>query len=70
MRLSSSACREDGLSAHFYEEDDVGGRFKPGHGVYHLSHSTAFARSRSAYFWILPVEVFGSGPNTMVFGAL
>src|SRR6185312_3569789 len=22
------------------------------------------ARSRSSYFWILPVEVFGSGPNT------
>src|SRR3546814_4591260 len=27
-------------------------------------------RSRSAYFWILPVEVFGRSPNTTVFGTL
>src|SRR5207237_452805 len=30
----------------------------------------SLARSRSAYFWILPVEVFGSGPNTTLFGTL
>ena len=29
-----------------------------------------FARSRKTNFWILPVEVFGKGPNTTVFGAL
>ena len=29
-----------------------------------------FARSRSRYFWILPVEVLGSGPKTTVLGAL
>ena len=28
------------------------------------------ARSRRANFWILPVEVFGSSPNTNVFGTL
>src|SRR4051794_6167499 len=27
-------------------------------------------RSRSMNFWILPVDVFGIGPNTTVFGAL
>jgi len=36
----------------------------PGHDT------TSRARSRSWYFWILPVEVFGSGPNTTVRGAL
>src|SRR5712691_8159529 len=30
----------------------------------------SLARWRSAYFWILPVEVFGNGPKTTVFGAL
>jgi hypothetical protein len=34
------------------------------------SRPTSFACSRSAYFWILPVEVLGSGPNTTVRGAL
>jgi hypothetical protein len=28
------------------------------------------ARSRSSNFWILPVDVFGSGPNTTLAGAL
>jgi hypothetical protein len=28
------------------------------------------ASSRSTCFWILPVEVFGSGPNTTLLGAL
>ena len=28
------------------------------------------ARSRRTFFWILPVAVFGSGPNTTVFGTL
>ena len=31
---------------------------------------SSFARSRSTNFWILPVEVFGSGPNTTWRGAL
>src|SRR5262249_35134400 len=31
---------------------------------------SAFACSRSTNFWIFPVEVFGSGPNTTVFGTL
>ena len=30
----------------------------------------AFACSRSKNFWILPVEVFGNGPNTTVRGIL
>ena len=30
----------------------------------------ALAWSRSTNFWILPVDVFGSGPNTTVFGTL
>src|SRR5260370_5937839 len=30
----------------------------------------SFARSRNTNFWILPVEVFGSGPNSTVRGAL
>jgi hypothetical protein len=30
----------------------------------------ARARSRSVNFWILPVAVVGSGPNTTDFGAL
>ena len=29
-----------------------------------------FASSRSANFWILPVEVFGRSPNTIAFGTL
>ena len=29
-----------------------------------------FARSRSTNFWIFPVDVFGSGPNTTVRGVL
>src|SRR5207245_2253899 len=29
-----------------------------------------FARSRNANFWILPVEVFGSGPNITARGTL
>ena len=28
------------------------------------------ARSRSRNFWILPVDVFGSSPNTTLFGTL
>ena len=28
------------------------------------------SRSRRTFFWILPVEVFGSSPNTTRFGAL
>ena len=32
--------------------------------------SSSFAWSRSAYFWTLPVEVFGKGPNTTAFGTL
>lgn len=31
---------------------------------------SAFACSRSTNFWILPVEVFGKGPNTTVLGIL
>src|SRR5689334_8160126 len=31
---------------------------------------SCFARSRRTNFWILPVEVFGSGPNTTVLGTL
>src|SRR5260370_40343209 len=30
----------------------------------------SFARSRNTNFWILPVDVFGSGPNSTVRGAL
>ena len=37
---------------------------QPGHDTISL------ARSRNSNFWILPVEVFGSGPNTMVRGTL
>ena len=33
-------------------------------------HSTAFACSRRTYFWIFPVEVFGSGPNATARGTL
>ena len=52
-----------GVSPHF------------GSGVAHarLRHSIAwvdFARSRSTNFWIFPVDVFGSSPNTTFFGAL
>ena len=35
-----------------------------------LPHPTPFAISLNANFWILPVDVFGSGPNTIVFGTL
>ena len=38
-----------------------------------VAHSIAAAdpaRSRSRNFWILPVDVFGSSPNTTLFGAL
>jgi hypothetical protein len=34
------------------------------------SPSSARACSRSTNFWILPVAVLGSGPNTTVFGTL
>src|SRR5690349_5787919 len=30
----------------------------------------SLARSRNSYFWILPVEVFGKDPNTMLRGTL
>ncbi len=32
--------------------------------------ASSFARSRNMNFWIFPVSVFGSGPNTIVLGAL
>ncbi len=35
-----------------------------------LPYYSAFACSRSRFFWILPVEVLGSGPNTICFGTL
>src|SRR3954453_11183267 len=34
------------------------------------AHPSTFARSRNTNFWIFPVEVFGSGPNTTWRGAL
>jgi hypothetical protein len=34
------------------------------------SQTDSFARSRNTNFWIFPVEVFGSGPNMTVRGAL
>ena len=36
----------------------------------HQALASARARSRSTFFWILPVAVFGSGPNTTCFGTL
>ena len=30
----------------------------------------AHSLSRRAYFWILPVDVLGSSPNSTIFGAL
>jgi hypothetical protein len=48
-----------------------------GENALHASMSTvegrqppSFARSRSTNFWILPVEVFGSGPKTTWRGTL
>lgn len=39
--------------------------------VLHRSYwSFGRTESRSANFWILPVAVFGSGPNTIRFGAV
>src|SRR5271167_2054908 len=32
--------------------------------------AVSLARWRNSYFWILPVEVFGKGPNTTERGAL
>src|SRR5262249_62293522 len=37
---------------------------------FHPDGASVFARSRSRNFWILPVEVFGSGQKTTVRGAL
>src|SRR5437660_11507016 len=34
------------------------------------AHNFALARSRKTNFWILPVEVFGKGPNSTVRGTL
>ena len=48
---------------------DIGSRMLPGAGE-KFCHDVSFACSRSAYFWILPVEVFGSGPKTTCRGAL
>src|SRR5262249_132285 len=39
-------------------------------GVPPQAGGSACAFSRRTNFWILPVEVFGSGPNTIVFGTL
>ena len=35
-----------------------------------MRHRSVFAVSRRMNFWILPVEVLGSGPNTTVLGNL
>ncbi len=40
-----------------------------GEGGHNFLYSS-FAFARRANFWILPVEVLGSGPNTTVLGAL
>ena len=48
-------------------------RRSAGWAVATRGHSIAvadFARSRSTYFWILPVDVFGSSQKTIFFGAL
>src|SRR5258706_8503079 len=37
---------------------------------HHSIAAVLFARSRRRNFWILPVEVLGSGPKITVFGAL
>ncbi len=48
---------------------NAGGRAFPG-GRSPARAYMSRARSRSTNFWILPVEVLGSGPNTTVFGTL
>ena len=62
---SASACRIDVLRTARGDLATL-----PRQDARDVHHSTAFACSRRTYFWIFPVEVFGSGPNTTARGTL
>jgi hypothetical protein len=57
------ACRRSGER---FSTSTASGHYAP---LIRLSWS-AHSRSRSTNFWILPVEVFGSGPNSIASGHL
>jgi len=59
--VSADTARGAGYERHFAGKLEAR---QPSHEVISL------ARSRNSYFWILPVEVLGNGPNTILRGTL